>query len=148
MSNSPTWTREWVTVICRNVALTSCDMCGIKGLSGPWRTATNRLTHTQVTTWPGARQSLCYRQGHLHILQLEVELESVGSDEPQLTWCDRAGDGEEAQQTSQFILIGIKVFKLRNTDALVRWIKAGFVYWNYTFIWQLFFLGLLSENCE
>lgn len=43
------------------------------------------------------RTTPLYPQGHLHILELEVELESVGSDEPQLTRCDRAGDGEEAQ---------------------------------------------------
>lgn len=34
---------------------------------------------------------LPHQRGHLHILKLEVVLKCVGSDELQLTRCDRAG---------------------------------------------------------
>lgn len=40
---------------------------------------------------------LRYQQGHLHILKLEVVLEGVGRDEPQLAKCDRAGEDDKAQ---------------------------------------------------
>lgn len=40
---------------------------------------------------------LRYQQGHLHILKLEVVMEGVGRDEPQLAKCDRAGEDDKAQ---------------------------------------------------
>lgn len=66
-------------------------MYGSKEVTERWQQQ-NRLTHKNMTR---DKTSLLFGRAHLHILKLEVVLEGIGRDEPQLTWRDRAGGADE-----------------------------------------------------
>lgn len=108
MSNTTIWTSDWVTDFekcCSHFMWRAI----LKGwLSTDWQ---------RQIGWPTYRSKhdtrktiLLYWQGHLHILELEVVLEGIGRDEPQLTWCDRAGEGGK-HKNHWSVLIEIKHWK-------------------------------------
>lgn len=75
-----------------------CGCARVNGLCWCGLAVTNEPPRGQNTA---AARLLLRGQGHSHILKLEVLLEGVHGDEPQLAWSDRAGKVEQRQRKKQ-----------------------------------------------
>lgn len=110
--------------------------------SADWRRQIGRSArgsqHNRGWEGGGEAMPLC-GQGHLHKLKLEVELEGVGRDEPQLARRDGAGEeGEGAALKQDLLCFSWTTRPIKHTEECRFDVKQGFRRLHHLFTHKLF----------